>query len=223
MKNTLAAISILIASASTAFSASLEINGGLLGSIPGSSQATTPNNDVLDYFTGKTGSRVAGYYGSELRLTEPANLRVELLGAEAAMINSFVWNDTDVLFAGQNDSATGSDVIFSAKALEVFLNESLLPFSFVNGNGDSVANSIADNTLDGVNFFATFAENGRGRDRTGDSVVLFFDDTGQYPNADYDDLVVRISVDDGLTSVPLPAGALLLLSALGILAMRRKT
>ena len=138
------------------------------------------------------------------------------MGYEAGAENSFTLGGNSVNGGGGADYGTLTSPL---DAFNVATLAGTLEFIFESdlGGGRDVENG-SDN--DGAwNFFASF---GPGmEDATSGTVLwLFFDDAGGIAPGDiddnHDDLVVRISV------VPLPAGAVLLLTGLGGLAIARR-
>ena len=227
-KKSLGAAAIICGMASMSAAATLSLNGGSSGTIPGVPQDVTPENDILDaLFGGTPNDGVAdvsldGFFGSEVEFDIGTTYKVELFGAETAGANSFTVGGQTVesgkLVTGQRINVTTLDsplasFTFTASAIiEAFV------FDHIGRLGDtaSVTNGGVNPIVGGANFFASF---GDGSTTEGNSLWLFFDDAG-VPGDNHDDLAIRIS---GV--VPLPAGGLLLLTAMGglTIARRRKT
>lgn len=202
-------------------------------SIPGGTPATNNGLSPLGL-----SDPLNGWYGAELFLVGgPATITATFLGSEAGNTNSFFFGgDSAVTTPGaggsngvwtNNNTAGGGFKTWSAN-----VNSGSLTFSFTTNGGLSVANgSNPDNTVGvaspGVNFFASFVQNQNAG--SGQGVYLFFDDDGANNDDNHDDMVMRLDITSGdgrITVVPLPAGGLLLLTALGgvaVLRRRRKT
>lgn len=206
-----------LALSSAASAATLSLTGGFAGTIPGTSQAFTPENDVLDALG--LGPSLGGFFGTTVSVDEDTRLKVELIGYEAGNINTFSMNGSDLFSGGQNAENVVAAIALDTAVVDV--SAGVLDFEFsslrpATGATGSVANGSNPQVEFGqINFFASFGP-GQEQAMSGNSLWLFLDDIGQTGGDNHDDLVIRIS------AVPLPAGALLLLTGMGALALRRK-
>lgn len=171
-------------------------------------------------------SSLGGYYGSQIRLAEDAQVTYTLFGYEASYRNRFVAGG-DVFDKGTAHKA------FDLAGLGSFTQSAkagLLDFSFLtNGGRNSIVNgneNINNAGLGGKrnpDFFASIA--GDPSATSGNSVWLFLDDLGAGPDDDHDDMVVRIDVGSvPLAAVSLPAGILLMgtgIAGFGLVRRRR--
>lgn len=211
MKKLLATTAVIAALATGANAATLSISGGSAGSIPGGVAV----NDLL----GPLGlaNPLGGFFASAIAAAgfgAKDKLLVEILGYEAGFKNTFA--DSVGSFTSAGGTVIGSFAAPLAKWTVGGIADGNLSFTFsTNGsisgspiapvsNGDPNANNPGE-----MNFFAHQMADG--------SILLFLDDGGASGDDDnHDDLVVRLS------AVPLPAGALLLLTGVGALALRRR-
>lgn len=201
--------------ASAASAATLSIVGGTAGSIP-DAPAT---NEVLDGLG--LPAPMAGFFGSQIQMSEMSNVQIDVMGYEAGFRNTFAMGGFSFTSAPTGPAGVVATDLLTPLASTTLLNVAggLLAFDFsTNGvvTDNTVSNGDANLNVDGyANFFATkdsagsvwvFFDDGGGRDSDGDGI----DDDN------HDDLVIRIS------AVPLPAGAFLMLTGLGAFALRRR-
>jgi hypothetical protein len=227
MKNIMITAAAATFALGTAVSAgTLTLTGGTAGDIPGTAQAVTPENDVLDALG--LGPSMGGWFGSTVSVAAGTTaLKIDLIGSEAGNTNTFTFEGNDIFTGGNNASSfdPNTDVGDPLASTTVSTVGGILDFVFSslntrNGATGSVANGANPDANPAnmmapfpINFFATFGDQAT---TTGNVLWLFLDDIGQSGGDNHDDLVIRIS------TVPLPAGALLLMSGLGALAIRRK-
>lgn len=219
LKTTLLAGAAVLAMSSGAMALTF---GNIPGGVAGSNDGLSPLglSDPLN-----------GWYGAELFLSGgPATITATILGSEAGNNNSFTFGGNTYQTGGGTNNWTGDNSAGGGITTWNLGNvgSGSLSFSFGTSGGLSVANgSNPDNTQPapnpGINFFASFVENQNAG--SGQGVYLFFDDDGAANDDNHDDLVVRLDITGGpgrITVVPLPAGGLLLISALGGMAVLRR-
>lgn len=217
----LAAGALALSLAGTASAATLTINGGTAGTVPGG--ATNGNNALVPLGLAATaGGPYAGYYGGQIGLTTntKAKIKYTLLGWEASYLNTFT---SGANFFG-SDGSGGKAGVWNAAGFTSFLSTTLpglLSFNFETdgGAGPTLSVNNGTNTVPSknkVNFFASVV--GDPTATEGKSLYLFFDDDGNTQDDNHDDLVVRVDV----AAVPVPAAGFMLFGALGGLAALRR-
>jgi hypothetical protein len=218
----LAAGALALSLAGTASAATLTINGGSAGTIPGGT--TNGNNALVPLgLAGTAFGPYGGYYGSQIGLTTntKAKIKFTLLGWEAAYLNTFTSGAGSF---GSNGSG-GKAGIWNAAGLASFMTTTLpglLNFSFETDGGPAGPTLTVNNgtntvpSKNKVNFFASVV--GDPTATEGNSLFLFFDDDGNTQDDNHDDLVVRVDV----AAVPVPAAGFMLFGALGGLAALRR-
>ena len=175
----------------------LSVSGGTPGSVPANCNPSGFPGGVSSGDPTVVFNSVNDVSGG-LSLSSNATLRFEFLGSEASFTN--VFNFGGDLFS--TATAAVGDVV------TVAANGGILPFSFVGGGTGGTA--INGGPIDAPLLMA-FADLGN------NSFLAMFNDGGG-PDADFDDLVVKVSV----SQVPLPPAIWLLISAvLGLVSFSR--
>ena len=190
-----------------------------VGTIPG----LAASNQFLNLFTG--GSSVQGWYGANLYLVGgPATIQVEYFGAEAGADNTFDFasggcvrshaggtGDGAGTFSASAPAGLGGEDVIVANCSVANVASGLLDFLFTTSAGLSVVNGAnRDNTDLTSNYFMTFDSNYAldttttdGTRGSGQSVFIFFDDSGAANDDNHDDMVIRLSITGGSFTVPL--------------------
>ena len=204
VKNVSLAASLVLAGAIGASAATLSISGG--------SAVTLGNNfnpapdlsaliDVGDEVTNFSGQ----FAGQGLSVNGTSDVTVTFLGKEAGYVN-FAMETLDGQMLA--DTTPGQSITFTQ-------NAGLISFAFktLGTNPAGVITNGVGGTSEALDMAFSAIFNG------GKSVIALFGDGGGNNDNDRDDMVVRIDV----VPVPLPAGGLLLLTALGgVAAIRRR-
>lgn len=164
--------------------------------------------------------------GGTLGLTEAGSITIEYIGKEAGFANTtFQWGSLtagETLFStgsgasvvGQTAASPGSPAAVGGPVSRLADAGTLLFNFLVAATGGTVQNgkdlASAD---DGIAFWSA----------TGNSSVIYLllDDSGGSPDADYDDMVVRLTVGSmpTLLATPEPSTWVMLLAGLGVIVL----
>ncbi len=206
VKTVLGAMAIAAASAVAATAATLSLVGGTATLLPANFNPTpaltAPKaGDTVTAFSGN-------FLGQGLFLTAPeARVTFTFLGKEAGATNASIENvDGQTLGTGTPGASLSFTQVGSGLIDFTFTTTANGFKTITNGVGGPIAPTLY------MAFSEVFND--------GKSVYALFGDGGRdFPSEDYDDYVMRIDV----AAIPLPAGGLLLLTALGgIAALRRR-
>lgn len=203
LKMTLGALAFVAASAVSAAAATLSFVG------TGQVQTNLKKNDLglglngtdLDFISGDQKTTDNGLF-----LSGPAKLRFTYLGSEAGNTN-IALSMASIIFTQASTVGDTADVFQAAGGLVDFVFETTFP----NRNKGVFPNNGVANPASASYAIGYFLVSSR-------EAIVLFDDIAA-GDRDFDDFGMRIQV------IPLPAGGVLLLGALGGLALlrRRKT
>lgn len=210
-KKVMVLVAALAAVPAIGSAASLSFNGGTSFATPSnfdlnrSLESVDLGSEVVFFSAPSTGS-----IGGGLELDSKASLEFTFIGKEAAAFNTFFLGSGGEALTTRSTLGSTLSGAFSSGSIDfgfdTLLNGSIV--SILNGGASGFAGL-------GLAFSEIF--NG------GKSVYALFDD-GRGDN-DLDDMVVRIDVIADISEVPLPAGAVLMgtaLAAFGFARRRRK-
>ncbi|MCV2881846.1 VPLPA-CTERM sorting domain-containing protein [Actibacterium sp. XHP0104] len=194
--------------ATTSHAASLSIVGGSAGVLPVESLTVegydptpaVPGVSAGDAITTFTGAELAGGFG--LMMDVAASLKYTFLGKEANAENLAVALSNGMTLSNKDAAGTSISAPDDGGIVDFYFQTTFK----LSGASYTITNGVGS-TLDKLRI-AFIQEDSK-------NVLAFFGDGRQ--DLDYDDMVIRISI------VPLPAGGLLMLSALGgFAALRRR-
>jgi hypothetical protein len=154
-----------------------------------------------------------------------ATLTYTYEGFEAAYTNVAFTTNTDPLFVNYNATVNSTALTAAVvgqtqtRGFDFTSNPALVPFYFQSISGGTTATNGGSVTSGSAIGFVVV--------NNGLTAYAFFDDSGAGPDADYDDMVVRIDYTppQGNTQTPLPAALPLFasgLGAMGLVGWRRK-
>lgn len=213
---------LALAAAGSLMGLSVPASALTYGTIP---QGTQTNEGVGPIYG--TTSR-GGWYGADVFLSAGvggATVTFTYLGSEAGFNNSFSFMGSPLFQTGGNQNAF-NPLGFASQTVNNVAS-GLLNFLFSSPLGTAANGSNPDDGLGlgnvGPNFFVSF-DNGE-QSTSGTSFVLWFDDNGANNDDNHDDMAIRVSITNGVVSVPVPAALPLMLVGLagfGALRLRRK-